>query len=52
MPSKTKPKVTKRKDEDKSQRERFIEAARAVGVDTECFEKAISKIVPTKSKQA
>lgn len=48
MPSKTKPKAIKRKDEDKTQRERFIEAARAVGVDEtgKEFEKALRKLVP------
>ena len=48
MPSKTKRPATSRKDADKTQRERFIEAAREVGVDetgTE-LEKALAKIAP------
>ena len=32
----------------KSQRERFIEAARAIGVDETEFEKALGQIVPAK----
>ena len=48
MHSKTKPKTIKPKDEDKEQRKRFIEAARAIGVDEsgEEFEAAFKKIVP------
>lgn len=51
MPSKTKRPTTGRKDADKTQRERFIEAARAVGVDETGreFESAIKRIMPPKN---
>lgn len=50
MHSKTKPKTTKPKDGDKDQRERFIKAARSIGVDESGkeFDKALSKIVAVK----
>ncbi len=50
MHSKIKPKATKPKDDDKTQRERFIEAARAIGVDEtgKEFDEAFSKIIRPK----
>lgn len=50
MHSKTKPKTIKPKDEDKDQRERFIKAARAIGVDESGreFEKGLKRILPQK----
>ncbi len=50
MHSKTKPKTIKPKDEDKEQRERFIKAARAIGVDESGkeFEAAVKRIVRPK----
>ena len=41
---------TKAKEKEKPQRERFIEAARSIGVDEtgQEFEKALKKIVPVK----
>lgn len=53
MHSKTKPKTTKPKDEDKEQRERFIKAARAIGVDESGkeFEAALKKITRTQTSK-
>lgn len=50
MPSKTKPKATKPKEEDKPQSERFIETARALGADEsgQIFEQFANKIMPKK----
>jgi hypothetical protein len=50
MPSKTKPPATSRRDADKTQRERFIEAAHEVGVDEtgKEFERALDKITPSR----
>lgn len=53
MQSKTKPKATKPKEDDKEQSTRFIAIARELEVDESGikFENAIAKIVPPKSRQ-
>ncbi len=51
MRSKTKPKATKPKEEDKTQSERFIETARMLGADSDngkAFSAAIDKILKPK----
>lgn len=37
-----------RPKDEKPQKERFIEAAKAAGVDAEAFDKAIERVVPPK----
>ena len=50
MQSKTKPKTTKPKEDDKEQSERFIATARELQADESgaIFEKSVSKILSTK----
>ncbi len=51
MPSKTKPKITKPKEDDKEQSARFIATARKLDVDESIgkFEAAIKSLVPPKA---
>ncbi len=52
MPSETKQKITKPKEEDKPQSERFTETARKLGVDEsgQTFEEFANKVMPKKER--